>query len=124
MKNIFPLLAIFVLWAQSAIGADFPPYNNSVSGKPFFYAEEIDQPERDIEIFPNPVTEGRLTIKSVESFRSLQILNITGEVVFHQEYPAGSTSEIVELDKLQKGIYLVRIGFAGKVNHTEKIMIK
>jgi hypothetical protein len=124
MKNIFPLLAILVLWAQSAIGADFPPYNSAVSGKPFFYTEEIDQLERDIEIFPNPVTEGRLTIKSVESFRSLQILNITGEVVFNQEYPAGSTSETVELDKLQKGIYLVRIGFAGKVNHTEKIMIK
>ena len=51
-------------------------------------------------------------------------MNITGKVVFSQVYPSGSSSEVIELNKLEKGIYLVRIGFAGKENHTEKIMIK
>jgi hypothetical protein len=124
MKKIIPLAAIFVLWATSVIGSDLPPYAESHPSYPFYAIESFDQPEREIELFPNPVTSGRLTIKSAESFRSIQILNITGEIVFNQEYSSGSTSEVIELDKLEKGIYLVRIGFTGKVNHTEKIMIK
>ena len=124
MKKFIPLLAILVLWATSAFSASLPPYSESHSFNPFFVSENADEPEKNIEIFPNPVTEGRLTIKSAESFRSIQIMNITGEIVFAQEYPSGSTSEVIELEKLQKGIYLVRIGFAGKVTHTEKIMVK
>jgi hypothetical protein len=125
MKKIMPLIAILVLWAASAFGSDLPPYAESYKSYPFFaIIERYDQPEREIEVFPNPVTDSRLTIKSTESFRSIQIMNITGEIVFSQEYPSGSTSEVIELNKLEKGIYLVRIGFSGKVNHTEKVMIK
>jgi hypothetical protein len=112
------------MWASSAWSSGLPPYSEYYSANPFYISEEFDQPEKDIEIFPNPVTENRLTIKSAESFRSVQIMNITGEIVFAQEYPSGSTSEVIELDKLQKGIYLVRIGFSAKVTHTEKIMLK
>lgn len=124
MKKLLPLLAIFIMWASTAWGSSLPPYSEYHSLHPFYISEEFDQPEKDIEIFPNPVTEGRLTIKSSESFRSVQIMNITGEIVFSQDYPSGSTSEVIELDKLQKGIYLVRIGFSAKVTHTEKIMLK
>jgi len=124
MKNSIPLSAILVLWATSVIASDLPPFAESHPSYPFYAIARNDQPEREIEVFPNPVIDGRLTIKSTESFRSVQILNITGEIVFSQEYPSGSASEVIELDKLEKGIYLVRIGFSGKVNHTEKIMIK
>ncbi len=124
MKKILPLTAILVIWASSAWGSNLPPYSESYSLNPFYISEEFDQPDKDIEIFPNPVTEGRITIKSSESFQSVQIMNITGEIVFAREYPSGTASEVIELDKLQKGIYLVRIGFSTKVNHTEKIMIK
>lgn len=124
MKKIIPLLAILVMWTTSAWGSSLPPYSENHSLNPIYISEDFNQSEKDIEIFPNPVTEGRLTIKSSESFHSIQIMNITGEIVFAQEYLAGSTSEVIELDKLQKGIYLVRVGFSAKVNHTEKIMIK
>jgi hypothetical protein len=124
MKKLIPLCAIFILWATSIFGSDLPPYSAFYPSVPFYASEISGQPEREIDIFPNPVTEGRLNIKSDESFRSVQIMNITGEIVFNQEYPSGSTAEIIELDKLEKGIYLVRIGFPGKVTHTEKIMVK
>jgi len=124
MKKNLPLSAILILWATSVIGSDLPPYSESHSTSPFYISQKAEQPEREIEIYPNPVTEGRLTIKSSESFQSVQILNITGEIIFSQEYPSGTTSEVIELDKSEKGIYLVRLGFQGKVNHTEKIMVK
>jgi hypothetical protein len=124
MKKFIPLAAICLLWAASVMGSELPPYGQTHSDSPFYTTPGAGQSDRAIEIFPNPVTEGRITIKSDEGFRSVQIMNITGEIVFNREYPMGSTTEVIELDKLEKGIYLVRIGFTGKVNHTEKIMIK
>jgi hypothetical protein len=124
MKKIIPLAAILFLWATSIIGSNLPPYSETYVSYTFYAFERTGQSERVIEIFPNPVTDGRLTIKSSESFWSIQILNITGEIVFSQEYSSGSVSEVIELNKLGKGVYLVRIGYSGKATHTEKIMIK
>jgi len=124
MMKVLPLFAMLVLWALPAIGSDFPPFGETHSDLPFFAMQQTEQPERKVDVYPNPVTEGRLTIKSDESFRTVQILNITGEIVFNQEYPSGTNTEVIELDRLVKGIYLVRIGFTDKTKHTEKIMIK
>jgi len=123
MKKIIPATVIFLFWAIPAIGSA-PDFTAPNSFYPAYFNQSTEQSEKEIEIFPNPVTEGRLTIKSAENFRSVQILNITGEIVFSAQYPSGSVYEVIELNKLEKGIYLVRIGFAEKVNHTEKIMIK
>ena len=124
MKKFIPLSAILVIWAATAMAGENPPYSETLRLNPFFSQQIIDQPSREVEIYPNPVTEGRLTVKSEESFRSIQIMNITGEIVFSQEYPSGTNSEVLELEKLEKGIYLIRIGFAGKANHTSKIIVK
>jgi hypothetical protein len=51
-------------------------------------------------------------------------LNITGKIVFSQEFQPNTTMVDLQLDKLEKGIYLVRIGFTGKETHTEKVMVK
>ena len=123
MKNTILLAAFLFLWAGLAKAAELPPYSNYYTFEPF-YLEQAQQPESGIQMFPNPVTEGRLTIKSEESFILIQILNITGEIVFNQEYPSGSNSEVLELNNLEKGMYLVRIGFSGKPNHTGKIIVK
>jgi len=104
---------------------------NSTSARDEVYSEYRsyfqpgqDNPTREIELYPNPVTEGRLTITSTENIQSVQILNITGKIVFNQEYQSDMNTVEIELNKLEKGIYLVRIGFAGKETHTEKIMVK
>jgi hypothetical protein len=124
MKKIIPSAVIFFLWAASAIGGGLTLMPETQVFSTFYSFESVAQSERVIEIFPNPVTEGRLTIKTSEIFWYIQILNITGEIVFSQEYPSGSVSEVIELNKLGKGVYLVRLGFSGKITHTEKIMIK
>lgn len=120
----FILLSIMFLWAGVTIANEFPPYAELYSVGAFLIQQTPGQSENELQIFPNPVTEGRLTIKSGESFHLIQILNITGKIVFSQEYPAGTNSEVIELTNLEKGMYLVRIGFAGKTNHTAKIIIK
>jgi hypothetical protein len=123
MKKFLHLSVILLFCAASAMASELPPYSEFYTFSPF-YVQEPPQTEKVIEMYPNPVTEGRLTIKSEESFNLIQILNITGEIVFSQEYPAGSNIEVIELTRLEKGMYLVRIGFAGKANHTGKIIVK
>ena len=119
MKKTLLLSALLFLWA-AAFSNNKAPYSSAYEFSTLF----LEQTESGIIIYPNPVTEGMLTIKSGESFHSIQILNITGEIVFNQEYPSGTNQEVIEITKLEKGMYLVRIGFAGKANHTAKIIVK
>lgn len=124
MKKHIPFSLLILLWAVSASGGDLPPFSEHANAMNFFVAENYGEPEKDIEIYPNPVTEGRITIKASESILLVQILNITGKMVFNQEYEPNTFTVVIDLDKLEKGIYLVRIGFTGDLTHTEKIMIK
>jgi hypothetical protein len=123
MKNFLLFTAIFIVWAGSAIAADLPPYNETYASA-LAFADDPRQNDNGIQMYPNPVTEGRITIKSEEAFTLIQILNITGEIVYNQEFPAGSNSEVIELNNIQKGMYLVRVGFTGKPNYTAKIIVK
>ena len=124
MRNCIPLAIILFFWASTVFGNNVPA--SSVRNADYIFYSFIgpEQPERNIELYPNPVTEGRLTISSSDNILSVQILNITGKVIYNQEYAPNTTVVEVELDKQEKGIYLVRINFANKENHTEKIMIK
>jgi hypothetical protein len=124
MKNLIPLTAILFFLVSSVYGNSDPASSIRTGEYGFYSYLGPEQPERSIELFPNPVTEGRLTVSSSDNILSVQILNITGKVIFHQEYQPNTTTVEIELDKQEKGIYLVRINFANKEIHTEKIMIK
>jgi len=77
-----------------------------------------------VDIFPNPVTDGRLTIRASQPIHSIQALNITGKIVFSQEYSPGNLSAVIDINDLEHGIYLVRVIFDNKSIHTEKVMVK
>ncbi len=91
---------------------------NSISRT--YFQPGQDQLVREIELYPNPITDGHLTITSSESIQSVQILNITGKIVFNQEFQPNTNTVDLELDKLEKGIYLVRIGFIRQRNPHRK----
>jgi hypothetical protein len=124
MKKLLPLFAMLFIWATVVTATGMPAASelNSISRN--YFQPGQDQLVRDIELYPNPVTDGHLTISSSESIQSVQILNITGKIVFNQEFQPNTNTVDLELDKLEKGIYLVRIGFIGKETHTEKVMVK
>jgi hypothetical protein len=124
MKKFIPLAAVLLFWAATVIGSEPASFMALFTPNTLLTVEDPDQPERKVEIYPNPVTEGRLTITASEDILSVQILNIAGKTVFNQDYEPNTTSVMVEPDNLEKGIYLVRISFANKISHTEKIMVK
>jgi hypothetical protein len=123
MKKLLPLFAMLFIWASVVTATGAPASEmNSISRN--YFQPGQDQLVRDIELYPNPITDGHLTITSTESIQTVQILNITGKIVFNQEFQPNTNTVDLELDKLEKGIYLVRIGFIGKETHTEKVMVK
>jgi len=124
MKKFLPLATVLLLWAATLKGSDPAPFSALYAPNALLALTDPEQPERRIEIYPNPVTEGRLTITASEDILSVQILNIAGKSVFNQDYEPNTTTVMIEPDNLEKGIYLVRISFANKINHTEKIMVK
>jgi hypothetical protein len=124
MKKLLPLFAMLFLWAAVVTATGLPAASELNSISRTYFQPGQDQLVRDIELYPNPITDGHLTITSSESIQSVQILNITGKIVFNQEFQPNTNTVDLELDKLEKGIYLVRIGFIGKESHTEKVMVK
>jgi hypothetical protein len=124
MKKLLPLFAILFLWASVVTATGLPAASELNSISRTYFQPGQDQLVRDIELYPNPITDGHLTITSSESIQSVQILNITGKIVFNQDFQPNTNTVDLELDKLEKGIYLVRIGFLGKETHTEKVMVK
>jgi hypothetical protein len=124
MKYFLPLTAIFLFWFASVSGDILLSFSPISKDYKYLILSVADQPDYKVEIYPNPVTEGRLTINTKSNIQSVQILNITGKIVFNQEYQPNTSSVSIELNKMEKGIYLVRINFSTKENHTEKIMIK
>ena len=123
MKKALLLVPVLMLWAGVSFAGELP-YADLYALSPLFLQQTPQQTEKDIKIYPNPVTDGRLTIKTAENFRLIQILNIAGEIVFNRDYPGGTNSEVIELTDIDKGLYLVRIGFANNITHTAKIIIK
>ncbi len=124
MKKLLPLFAIFFIWATVVTANSLPTVSEFNAPNRAYYQPGQDQLVREIELYPNPITDGHLTITSTESILSVQILNITGKIVFNQEFQPNTNTVDLELDKLERGIYLVRIGFPGKETHTEKVMVK
>jgi hypothetical protein len=124
MKKLLPFLSLFFILAPMVVANAASINGEATSEYRAYFQPGQDNPSREVEMYPNPVTEGRLTISSTDNILSIQILNITGKIVFSQEYQPDTNTVDLELDKLEKGIYLVRVSFAGKETHTEKVMIK
>lgn len=125
-----PMKRFLLLTALIAVTCTFMPLAaNQVFPEGFWqvgttYLQIPEDPEKKVEVYPNPLTDGVLTLKTEEQMLSVQILNITGKIVFNAEYQIGTYSAVLELSKLEKGIYLIRISFSDKEVHTEKLMVK
>jgi hypothetical protein len=124
MKRMIPLAAMLFWSTASFSSAAIPAAHESKFDYAFHSLVAPDQKGLNVEIFPNPVTEGRLTVQSEKPILSVQILNITGKLVYAQEFKNGTNLVEIELDKVDKGIYLVRVNFPELVSHTEKIMVR
>jgi hypothetical protein len=77
-----------------------------------------------VTVYPNPVINNQINVTTNRDIQSIKILTIVGSVVLDREYEAGTTNVQLDLDKLSKGLYLLKIKFDAENTYTEKIMVK
>ena len=70
----------------------------------------------DITVYPNPASS-TVTISGIEPGSEINILNVAGAVV--KNLIATSNLEVIDVNDLTKGIYLVKVGDA-----TQKLVVK
>ena len=80
-----------------------------------------EQTKEKFSLYPNPITNGQLTIKSSSSENlSIKILNVLGQQVWKGTTNNGKT---IDVSNLEKGNYLARIS-SSESFYTEKIIIE
>jgi hypothetical protein len=86
---------------------------------------DVKQQEGSTYLYPNPTT-GKFTINSSIKFNSIEIYNLTGELIYSDSYSSGIlTSAEIDLSNYQKGIYFVwMMNDNGAKVHTEKIILE
>lgn len=83
-------------------------------------AVSVNTTYSEINIYPNPATD-HISIKSKESIRSVEVYSINGKIVKKVNVNANDLS--ISLDKLNTGMYLLRIHTSGHL-FTEKVIKK
>ena len=86
------------------------------------YPDQIS--ELTVSIYPNPLTEDKLTIEANREIKEIEILDIVGKTIFKEHYENNIARTSVDFRNYSKGLYIVKIAFEGKKFYTEKILYK
>jgi hypothetical protein len=76
---------------------------------------------QEVKMFPNPVSEGQLTITGINEQLEFELFDLSGRLVFNQSLQAGPR-KFIQFPELIEGIYLVRLRGASGIS-TSKITI-
>lgn len=76
--------------------------------------------KEEISIYPNPATEN-ITIKTKEAIDYIEIVDLAGSVVLSQKSDLKTTSQI-DLNELNKGIYLIKVTFSNQKVSNNKLI--
>ncbi|NUO02337.1 MAG: T9SS type A sorting domain-containing protein, partial [Saprospiraceae bacterium] len=94
--------------------------------KPGLRTAEAETPSKQIDFYPNP-TAGKLFIRmrtDPESLVNIQVFNNLGQQVLAQqmEATAGSVG-VLELGRLDNGVYIVRVSVPGQAPVSERVVL-
>lgn len=124
MKKEILLFSLILIISSVLIKMNTLSANSILSGNndTIVYAGYADQD--NISIFPNPVINNTVTVTSGSDFNEIEILNIVGRSVFQKRFKPAATKATLNLQQLNKGIYVMRVSFNDNTIITEKIMIE
>ena len=79
--------------------------------------------ENKVVVFPNPATEGYISIQAEKEITQIEILNIVGQrILMHG--PESSNSVRLDIGNLNAGIYLLKLSFSDNTSDTKRIWVK
>jgi hypothetical protein len=81
-------------------------------------------PDVNVSIYPVPVRENFINIKTDREISSVKITNIIGQDIYRAQYNNPQTLTRINLDNPRRGMYLVTILLSDGVRVVKKIMIE
>ena len=78
----------------------------------------------ELNLFPNPVTDGKLTITSENKINELEVFTILGKTVINKSYQTGINNAVLDLSEFESSIYFVKVTFKNNKTVLKKIIIK
>lgn len=116
MKRIILSLIVFSVFAIGMLHAQTTEVQN-----------EFENPvstEYIIKLYPNPVIDGVLKVHTNHNIRHIEIINVIGQTIQKEINEELSTDMAIELESMQRGMYLVRVTFENKKSIIKKILVK
>ena len=103
----------FVNWTEEGIVISdeltisfYAMENHNIVANLYFFDGIAEQDAKSITIYPNPVDD-KIIIEAKESVSHVEIYNLTGSMVFSQEYNSDKVD--IEVSTLQSGVYFIRM---------------
>jgi Secretion system C-terminal sorting domain len=124
MKKLLPVLALSLVLVSMNFNISIARLieGQNLGEEPSAWNTDVQ--ELKVSVYPNPVINNQINVTTNRDIQSIKILTIVGSVVLDREYEAGTTNVQLDLDKLSKGLYLLKIKFDEERTYTEKIMVK
>ena len=79
--------------------------------------------QSEVNIYPNPVTNGELTIETDEAIEEIKIIDITGRVVHFTQMETQNGSIKLKMVESHAGFYFVNVRFSSTQSITKKILV-
>ncbi|NBC82430.1 MAG: T9SS type A sorting domain-containing protein [Bacteroidetes bacterium] len=85
----------------------------------------IDEKDKELVVYPNPVIENIIQINSPELIQYVEVVNILGSVIYKEYLNDPSRSfQIVFKNNLDKGVYLLKAETSDQGTFIKKIMAR
>lgn len=77
-----------------------------------------------LSVYPNPITNGRISLSSSKSFNGYELINITGQLVQKEEFGSFVKSKEISLNSVSEGLYFISVSFDKDYRKTVKLIVK
>ena len=116
MKQIIYTLGLFVCFAL---------LSPSISAQMSYVSSDYEMQLNDAIIYPNPVTNNSFYVKSEQTIKTVEVINIIGQSIRTVHNETGLPYNIyVTLPECDKGLYMIRIIYEDNKTQIKEILVK
>ena len=109
----------FINWTENGEIIDTIPTitievmeNHTITANLYYFDGTVEQDAKTITVYPNPV-DNTIFIEADKSVNHVEIYNLTGMMMFSQEYDSEKVE--IEVSALQSGVYFIKMTFGNAI---------
>jgi hypothetical protein len=94
-------------------------------GNPDIIFDDSPALVEEVQIYPNPVTDNKIFVRSAIDIRSVDIYNILGKLILSNKELSGNKKKTeINLNDISDGVYLLKVTLTNGQRFTEKILLE